>query len=205
MDIFEKLKALSAKKEQGKPEFIIAGLGNPGVEYEKTRHNTGFMAVDALAQRFGFTVNTHKFGALVGDCVIAQKRCLVMKPLTYMNKSGEAIADAMDFYDIPIENIIVIFDDISLDVGSMRLRRKGSSGGHNGIKSIIHNCGSEDFPRIKIGVGMKPHPDYDLAKWVLSRYTDDELKTLGEVFDHSCRAAELILQGRMNEAMNSFN
>jgi PTH1 family peptidyl-tRNA hydrolase len=163
------------------------------------------MAIDALAQRFGFSVNTHKFNALIGDAVIADKRCLVMKPLTYMNKSGEAIADAMDFYDIPTENIIVIFDDISLEVGKMRLRRKGSSGGHNGIKSIIHNCGSEDFPRIKIGVGMKPHPDYDLAKWVLSKYSDDELKTLGEVFDHSNRAAELILQGKMNEAMNSFN
>ncbi len=205
MDIFEKLKALSAKREQGKPEFIIAGLGNPGVEYEKTRHNTGFMAVDALAKRFSFSVNTHKFNALIGDCVIADKRCLVMKPLTYMNKSGEAIADAMDFYDIPPENIIVIFDDISLDVGKMRLRRKGSSGGHNGIKSIIHNCGSEDFPRIKIGVGMKPHPDYDLADWVLSRYSDDELKALTEVFDHSNRAVELILQGKMNEAMNCFN
>lgn len=205
MDIFEKLKALSAKRPQGKPEFIIAGLGNPGVEYESTRHNTGFMAVDALAERFNFSINTHKFGALIGDAVIADKRCLVMKPLTYMNKSGEAIADAMDFYDIPPENIIVLFDDISLDVGKMRLRRKGSSGGHNGIKSIIHNCGSENFPRVKIGVGMKPHPDYDLAKWVLSKYSDDELKTLKEVFDHSNRAVELILQDKMTEAMNAFN
>ena len=163
------------------------------------------MAVDRLAERFGFSVNTHKFNSLIGDAVIAQKRCLVMKPLTYMNKSGEAIADAMDFYGISPENIIVIFDDISLDVGKMRLRRKGSSGGHNGIKSIIHNCGSEDFPRIKIGVGMKPHPDYDLAKWVLSKYSDDEMKLLSEVFDHTGRAVELILQDRINEAMNSFN
>ena len=192
MDIFEKLKSLSAKRPQGKPEFIIAGLGNPGVEYESTRHNTGFMAVDALAERFNFSINTHKFSALVGDAVIADKR-------------GEAIADAMDFYDIPPENIIVLFDDISLDVGKMRLRRKGSSGGHNGIKSIIHNCGSENFPRVKIGVGMKPHPDYDLAKWVLSKYSDDELKTLKEVFDHSNRAVELILQDKMTEAMNAFN
>ncbi|MBQ3937133.1 MAG: aminoacyl-tRNA hydrolase [Ruminococcus sp.] len=205
MDIFEKLKALSAKRPQGKPEYIIAGLGNPGVEYDGTRHNTGFMAVDALAKRFDFSISTHKFGALIGDAVIADKRCLVMKPLTYMNKSGEAIADAMDFYDIPPENIIVLFDDISLDVGKMRLRRKGSSGGHNGIKSIIHNCGSENFPRVKIGVGMKPHPDYDLAKWVLSKYSDDELKTLETVFDHSNRAVELILQDKINEAMNSFN
>ena len=205
MDIFEKLKALSPKRPQGRPEFIIAGLGNPGVEYEKTRHNTGFMAVDALSQRFGFSVNTHKFNALIADTVISDKRCLVMKPLTYMNKSGEAISDAMDFYNIPPENIIVIFDDISLDVGKMRLRRKGSSGGHNGIKSIIHNCGSQDFPRIKIGVGSKPHPDYDLADWVLSRYTDEEIKQLQEVFDHTARAVELILRGNMNEAMNDFN
>lgn len=205
MDIFEKLKALSPKRPQGRPEFIIAGLGNPGVEYEKTRHNTGFMAVDALSQRFGFSVNTHKFNALIADTVISDKRCLVMKPLTYMNKSGEAIADAMDFYNIPPENIIVIFDDISLDVGKMRLRRKGSSGGHNGIKSIIHNCGSQDFPRIKIGVGGKPHPDYDLADWVLSSYSDNELKLLGEVFDHTARAVELILRGNINQAMNDYN
>ena len=205
MDIFEKLKALSPKRPQGRPEFIIAGLGNPGVEYEKTRHNTGFMAVDALSQRFGFSVNTHKFNALIADTVISDKRCLVMKPLTYMNKSGEAISDAMDFYNIPPENIIVIFDDISLDVGKMRLRRKGSSGGHNGIKSIIHNCGSQDFPRIKIGVGGKPHPDYDLADWVLSSYRDNELKLLGEVFDHTARAVELILRGNINQAMNDYN
>ena len=128
-----------------------------------------------------------------------------MKPLTYMNKSGEAISDAMDFYNIPPENIIVIFDDISLDVGKMRLRRKGSSGGHNGIKSIIHNCGSQDFPRIKIGVGGKPHPDYDLADWVLSSYSDNELKLLGEVFDHTARAVELILRGNINQAMNDYN
>ena len=205
MDIFEKLKALSPKRPQGRPEFISAGLGNPGVEYEKTRHNTGFMAVDALSQRFGFSVNTHKFNALIADTVISDKRCLVMKPLTYMNKSGEAISDAMDFYNIPPENIIVIFDDISLDVGKMRLRRKGSSGGHNGIKSIIHNCGSQDFPRIKIGVGGKPHPDYDLADWVLSSYSDNELKLLGEVFDHTARAVELILRGNINQAMNDYN
>ena len=205
MDIFEKLKALSPKRPQGRPEFIIAGLGNPGVEYEKTRHNTGFMAVDALSQRFGFSVNTHKFNALIADTVISDKRCLVMKPLTYMNKSGEAISDAMDFYNIPPENIIVIFDDISLDVGKIRLRRKGSSGGHNGIKSIIHNCGSQDFPRIKIGVGGKPHPDYDLADWVLSSYSDNELKLLGEVFDHTARAVELILRGNINQAMNDYN
>ena len=205
MDIFAKLQALSPKRPQGRPEFIIAGLGNPGVEYEKTRHNTGFMAVDALSQRFGFSVNTHKFNALIADTVISDKRCLVMKPLTYMNKSGEAISDAMDFYNIPPENIIVIFDDISLDVGKMRLRRKGSSGGHNGIKSIIHNCGSQDFPRIKIGVGGKPHPDYDLADWVLSSYSDNELKMLGEVFEHTARAVELILRGNINQAMNDYN
>lgn len=205
MDIFEKLKALSSKHGQGKPEFIIAGLGNPGVEYERTRHNTGFMAVDAIAKRFGFSVDMHKFGALVGDCVIADKRCLVMKPLTYMNKSGEAIADAMDFYGIPVENIIVIFDDIALEPGKLRLRTRGSSGGHNGIKSVIHNCGSENFPRIKIGVGMKPHPDYDLAAWVLSKYTDDEIKALEKVFEYSGSAVELILQGKINEAMNRFN
>ena len=205
MDIFEKLKALSPKRPQGRPEFIIAGLGNPGVEYEKTRHNTGFMAVDALSQRFGFSVNTHKFNALIADTVISDKRCLVMKPLTYMNKSGEAISDAMDFYNIPPENIIVIFDDISLDVGKMRLRRKGSSGGHNGIKSIIHNCGSQDFPRIKIGVGGKPHPDYDLADWVLSTFKKDEMEQLKNAVVSACEAVRLIADGKTDVAMNKFN
>lgn len=207
MDIFEKLKRLSAEREgaSGKPEFIIVGLGNPGVAYENTRHNAGFMAVQALEKKFGINVNTHKFKALVGRGNIGGKSVLVMKPETFMNNSGEAVSEAMDFYKIPIENIIVIFDDISLDVGNMRIRRKGSAGGHNGIKSIIALCGGENFPRVKVGVGKKPHPDYNLADWVLSKFSDEDMKKLAEVDEKTCEAVELMVQGKTSEAMNKFN
>lgn len=208
MDIFEKLKKISAElggNNSAKPEYIIVGLGNPGVQYENTRHNAGFTAVSALEKKYNFSVNYHKFKALTGNASIGGKSCLVMKPETYMNLSGDAVQAAMDFYKIPIEKIIVIFDDISLDVGQMRIRRKGSAGGHNGIKSIIAQCDSEDFPRIKIGVGKKPHPDYNLADWVLSRFTDGELKTLDEVNVKVCQAAELMVQDKISEAMNLFN
>lgn len=207
MDIFEKLKKLSLEHSEpvGKPEFIVVGLGNPGVTYENTRHNAGFMAISALEKKYNFNVTTHKFKALTARAVIGGKNCLVMKPETYMNLSGDAVMEAMNFFKIPLNNIIVLFDDISLDVGHMRIRRKGSAGGHNGIKSIIAQCGGEDFPRIKIGVGKKPSPDYDLADWVLSKFTDDELKTLSDVDGRVCEAVELMVQGRISDAMNSFN
>lgn len=205
MGLFEKLKALSEESRPTKPEFIIAGLGNPGVSYEHTRHNAGFLALDAIEKKYTPTSPEHKFNAVCRRAVIGGKSCLLMRPQTFMNKSGEAVSDAMDFYDIPPENIIVIYDDISLDVGTMRIRRKGSAGGHNGIKSIIELCGSQDFPRIKIGIGGKPHPDYDLADWVLSRFSEEDMKTLAEVFEKSAEALELIVRGETGEAMNRFN
>ena len=205
MGLFEKLKALSEQSQPTKPEFIIAGLGNPGVAYENTRHNAGFLAIDALEKKYSFTPNEHKFNAVCNRAVIGGKSCLIMRPQTFMNKSGEAVSDAMDFYNIAPENIIVIFDDISLDVGAMRIKRKGSAGGHNGIKSIIALCGTQDFPRVKIGIGAKPHPDYDLADWVLSRFSDEDMKKLSEVFDHTAEAVELIVKGETGEAMNRFN
>ena len=208
MDIFEKLKKLSAEMggdKGAKPEYVIVGLGNPGIQYEATRHNAGFMAISVLEKTYNFSVNNHKFKALVGNAVIGGKNCLVMKPETYMNNSGEAVSQAMEFYKIPIENVIVIFDDISLEVGGMRIKRKGSAGGHNGIKSIIALCGGENFPRIKIGVGKKPHPDYDLADWVLSKFPDDDLKKLQNVDEKVCKACEFIVQGKISDAMNSFN
>ncbi|MBQ6634072.1 MAG: aminoacyl-tRNA hydrolase [Ruminococcus sp.] len=205
MGLFEKLKALSEESRPTKPEFIIAGLGNPGVSYEQTRHNAGFLALDAIEKKYTPTSPEHKFNAVCRRAVIGGKSCLLMRPQTFMNKSGEAVSDAMDFYDIPPENIIVIYDDISLDVGTMRIRRKGSAGGHNGIKSIIDLCGSQDFPRIKIGIGGKPHPDYDLADWVLSRFSEEDMKTLAEVFEKSAEALELIVRGETGEAMNRFN
>ena len=181
MDIFEKLKQLSAQRgETGtKPEYIIVGLGNPGIQYEGTRHNAGFITIEALEKKLGFSCDRHKFKAKVGNTVIGGKSCLVMKPETFMNLSGDAVSEAMDFYKIPLENVIVIFDDISLDVGQMRIRRKGSAGGHNGIKSIIAQCDGENFPRIKLGVGKKPNPAYDLAKWVLSKFSEEDKKKTG--------------------------
>ena len=205
MGLFEKLKALSEQSQPTKPEFIIAGLGNPGVAYENTRHNAGFLAIDALEKKYSFTPNEHKFNAVCNRAVIGGKSCLIMRPQTFMNKSGEAVSDAMDFYEIDPENIIVIYDDISLDVGAMRIRRKGSAGGHNGMKSIIALCGTQDFPRVKIGIGAKPHPDYDLADWVLSRFSDEDMKKLSEVFNHTAEAVELIIKGETGEAMNRFN
>lgn len=203
-DIFSKLSKEN-EPQGGKPEFIIVGLGNPGIDYERTRHNAGFMAIASIEEKLGISVNTYKFKAKTAVTAIGGKQCLVMKPETYMNLSGEAVSQAMNFYKIPIENVLVIFDDISLDVGVMRIRRKGSAGGHNGLKSIIECCGSEDFPRIKIGVGKKPHPDYDLKDWVLGKFTDDEKKKLAGVFDNVLPAAELIVQGKTGEAMNKFN
>lgn len=186
-------------------DYLIVGLGNPGRDYETTRHNAGFLAVDALAEDAGFTVKQLKWKALIGECRLGGSRCLVMKPQTFMNNSGEAVRDCAQFYKIPPENIIVIYDDVSLDVGRLRIRRKGSDGGHNGIKSIIYLLGSDQFPRVKIGVGKKPHPDYDLAAWVLSRFSAEEQKTLKEVWPKAAGAVRLIAQGKAEEAMNRFN
>lgn len=207
MDIFEKLRQLSAARgETGvKPEFIIAGLGNPGIQYDNSRHNAGFIAVEALEKKLGFSCDRHKFRAKVATVSVGGKSCLVMKPETFMNLSGDAVGEAMDFYKIPLENIIVMFDDISLEPGQLRIRRKGSAGGHNGIKSIIARCDGEEFPRIKIGVGKKPHPDYDLAKWVLGKFGDEDRKKIDEAAEKACQALELMVQGKISEAMNRFN
>lgn len=206
MSIWDVFNKLSAEKQQtGKIEYIITGLGNPGIQYENSRHNAGFMAVSALEKKYAFSVKTHKFKSLVGEAVIGGKRCLVMKPETYMNNSGEAVSLAMNFYKVPLENVIVMFDDISLEPSQMRIRRKGSSGGHNGLKSIIALCDGEDFPRIKIGVGKKPHPDYNLADWVLGKFSEDDQKKINEVCKKACEAAELIVQGKISDAMNKFN
>lgn len=202
-DAFERISKNSAA--QGRIEYIIAGLGNPGVAYENTRHNAGFIAVSRLEEKQGFKVQQHKFKALVGETVIAGKRCLVMKPETFMNLSGEAVSQAAEFYKIAPENIIVMFDDISLEPGKLRIRRKGSAGGHNGIKSIIECLDSEDFPRIKIGVGAKPHKDYNLADWVLSHFSDDEMKLMNDAADKACKALEYIVSGETDKAMNEFN
>ncbi|MCD7741860.1 MAG: aminoacyl-tRNA hydrolase [Ruminococcus sp.] len=202
-DAFDRIS--SGKKEMGRIEYIIAGLGNPGVQYEGSRHNAGFMAITRLEEKYGFEVKTHKFKSLVGEAVLSNKRCLVMKPETYMNNSGEAIEAARDFYKLPIENVIIVFDDISLEPGHVRIRRKGSSGGHNGLKSIIAYCGSDEFPRIKLGVGAKPHPEYDLADWVLGHFTDEQQKAFDSRLDDVCSALELMVDGQIADAMNRYN
>lgn len=186
-------------------DFIIAGLGNPGAKYEMTRHNAGFLAMDLLAIEEGADIKKLKHHALVCDMMINGKRCLVMKPQTMMNNSGEAVAEAARFYKVEPENVIILFDDISLDVGQTRIRRKGSAGGHNGIKSIIAHLGSENFPRIKIGVGKKPSPDYDLVNWVLGRFPKELEGDLKKSLENSTKALRLIVDGEIDKAMNLYN
>ena len=186
-------------------EYLIVGLGNPGDKYEFTRHNAGFMCLDFLADKLDFKINKLKYKSLLADVDIRGHRCLIMKPQTFMNNSGEAVRDAAQFYKIPPENVIVIYDDISLDVGKIRVRRKGSDGGHNGIKSIIYHLNSDNFPRIKVGVGKKPAEWEDLADWVLSRFTNDELKTLHDVAEKVCKNLPIMLDGKIDEAMNRMN
>ena len=187
------------------PEFLIVGLGNPGEKYEYTRHNAGFLTLDRLCVEENFKINKIKHKALLGDVKIGGHRCIVMKPQTFMNNSGEAVREAAGFYKIPPQNIIVVFDDISLPCGKIRIRRKGSDGGHNGIKSIIYHLKSNEFPRVKVGVGAKPHPDYDLADWVLSTFKKDELEELKKSVSDAFEAIRLITQSKTDEAMNRFN
>ena len=193
------------KKLTGSVEYLIVGLGNPDRKYENTRHNCGWLALDFIAEKLGCKVNKIKFKSFVGEAAVGGKKVLLIKPTTYMNNSGQAVVEAMNFYKIKPENVIVIFDDISLDVGKMRIRQKGSDGGQKGMRSIIYLSGSDAFPRIKIGIGAKPNPNWDLADWVLSKFTDDERKTLDTIFDNAYRAVELILDGKIDRAMNLYN
>lgn len=198
-------KPKSGTAPHGAVEFIIVGLGNPGREYESTRHNAGFLAVDNLADRLGVKVDRLKFKSLCGDAMIGEHRVLLMKPSTFMNNSGEAVREAMRFYKLTADHLLVLFDDVSLDVGRLRIRRQGSDGGHNGIKSIIYLIGADDFPRVKIGVGKKPHPDYDLAAWVLGKFQKADSELLDKVFDTAAEAAVLIVSGEIETAMNRYN
>lgn len=186
-------------------EYLIVGLGNPDRKYENTRHNSGFIMLDYIADKLGVKVNRVKFKSTVGEARIGSHRVLLMKPSTYMNNSGQAVVEAMNFYKIPAENVIVLLDDINLDVGKMRIRSKGSDGGQNGMKNIIYLSGSDKFPRIKIGIGKKPNSEYDLAAWVLSRFSKDEIKKLEAVAENSYDSVELIMDGNISEAMNRYN
>lgn len=204
MDIFAQLSASSAQAG-GKPQWLIVGLGNPGMTYENTRHNAGFMTLDALAKAHSTDITRMKFKAYCGDIVLGGQKCLLLKPNTFMNNSGEAVEAAMQFYKLDMDHVIVVYDDISLDVGKLRIRRKGSDGGHNGIKSIIALTGSQDFARIKVGVGKKPHKDYNLADWVLSKFTKDEMPQVEAACKNACECLELMVQGKTDAAMNKHN
>ncbi len=206
-DIFELFKKIE-KKQDLAPQpvtYMVAGLGNPGDKYLKTRHNAGFMALDVIGEKHNFKINKLKFKSLCGEAVIGGVRVLFLKPQTFMNNSGEAVKEAASFYKIPPENIIVVFDDISLDPGKIRIRKKGSDGGHNGIKSIIYYLGSDKFPRIKIGVGAKPHPEYDLADWVLGEIPSELRETFTGALISASEALELVLKGDADSAMAKFN
>ena len=188
----------------GPVEFLIVGLGNPGDQYENTRHNAGFITLDVIAEKAGARVDRIKFKGLCGEGMLGGKKVLFLKPSTFMNLSGQSVQEAMSFYKLPPEKVLVIFDDISLDPGKLRIRRKGSDGGHNGIKNIIYLSGKDTFPRIKMGVGKKPNPGWDLADWVLSRFTEDEQKALLDAAGKAASAAELIVQGNIDKAMNLY-
>ena len=204
-DIFKKLEAGRAAQSNTPITHLIVGLGNPGKQYTHTRHNAGFLCVDALASIKGWTIDRAKYQALVGEVTIADHRILVMKPQTLMNASGLAVAEAARFYKIPTENIIVVCDDINLPVGGMRVRGKGSDGGQRGLRSIIREIGSDNFPRIRIGVGCKPNPDYDLADWVLSTFAPSELEKLRALFPIACEGIEHLIGGDLDGAMQICN
>ena len=199
--LFDKLK----KSFDSSFDMMIVGLGNPGIEYDVTRHNVGFAAMDAIYEKFECSCKKMKFEAFMGDAVIGKKRVLLLKPLTYMNNSGRAVLAAAQFYKIPLENILVMYDDISLDPGTVRIRRQGSAGGHNGIKDIIEVFGKDTFPRIKIGVGAKPHPDYDLKDWVLSRFKAEEKEAIDKALETTVKAANELLSRGIDSAMNKYS
>lgn len=184
--------------------YIIAGLGNPTREYDKTRHNVGFSVIDVLADRYNMDVSERKHKAFCGRGAIEGQKVVLMKPQTYMNLSGESIRAAMDFYKADPEDVLIIYDDVSLEPGQLRIRQKGSAGGHNGIKNIISHLGTQEFPRIKVGVGAKP-PRMDLADYVLSRFSQGEQKLMEEAFKEAAEAAVMIMTDGLDRAMNHFN
>ena len=185
--------------------FVIIGLGNPGKKYENTRHNAGFLALDALADKYGISISEKKHKALCGSGVVEGNKVLLVKPQTFMNVSGESVRSVMDFYKIdPEEDMLVIYDDISLAPGNIRIRKKGSAGGHNGIKSIIAHIGTQNFMRIKVGVGEKPS-GWDLADYVLGHFSDEDNTKLKEIMPDIIQAAALMVQGDVDKAMNDFN
>lgn len=204
-DIFKKIEKENEARATQPISHIVVGLGNPGDKYFYTRHNAGFLAMDYVSQKCDVKVNKSKFHALVGEGTIAGKRVLLMKPQTLMNASGNAVSEAAAFYKIPVENIIVMSDDVNLDVGRMRVRKNGSDGGQKGLRSIIECMGSDNFPRLRFGVGKKPHPDYDLADWVLGNFSEEDKKTLFNCFETAYSGIEKMILGDVDGAMQICN
>ena len=186
-------------------DFLVVGLGNPGVQYENTRHNAGFMVADRLMEKCGGDFNKHKMESVYGECQVGKNRVLVMSPQTYMNNSGTAVSAVMNFYKIPDDKIIIVSDDISLPVGKIRIRRKGSHGGHNGLRDIFELLGTDDIMRVKIGVGEKPHPHYDLAAWVLGKFPKEDLDNLNTALENGASAIEEIIKRGIDFAMNKYS
>ena len=204
-NIFDLFKKIEKKADTTPVSFIIAGLGNPGAQYEKTRHNVGFVAIDYIADKLGVRIDRAKFHSLTAEAKIGEVRVLLMKPQTFMNNSGVAIGEAASFYKIPPERVLVLHDEISFDPGMLRIRRKGSAGGHNGLKSIIAHLSSEDFPRVKIGVGKKPTPEYDLADWVLGKLPKEDSELIDSKRESILDAARLIAEGKIDDAMQRYS
>ena len=202
MGLFDRFRNQESK---GQEFYCIVGLGNPGRQYEETKHNVGFKVIDRLAEKYDIKVDKFKNKAFVGDGMIRNKRVLLVKPQTFMNLSGESVVQALEFYKLDAQKLIVLYDDVSLDPGKLRIRRKGSHGGHNGIRSIIDLTGRDDFPRVKIGVGKKPHPDYDLAKWVLGKFPKEDQEKLDQAAENAGECVKLMVQGKTDEAMNKYN
>ena len=204
-NIFDLFKKIEQKSDTSPVSFIVVGLGNIGKQYEKTRHNAGFLAIDYIAEQLGVKIDRVKFHSTVAEASVDGVRVLLMKPTTLMNNSGVAAGEAAAFYKIPPERVLILHDEISFDPGVIRIRRKGSAGGHNGLKSIIAHLGSDEFPRIKIGVGKKPSPDYDLVDFVLGRFSQADLETLANKSADISAAIELMLDGKTEEAMNKYS
>ena len=190
---------------KGGAEWIVAFLGNPGLKYNGTRHNAGFMAADAMEKKLGVSINKMRFKALTQTVDISGKKVLLMKPQTYMNLSGDAIVQAANFYKVPPERVIVVSDETALPIGRLRIRRGGSAGGHNGLKSVIARLGTDQFPRIRLGVGDKPHPDYDLADWVLSNIPKEDQEAFQTALHHAAEAALCIVENGTEKAAAAYN
>ena len=206
-DIFDLFRKISTESTgaTGPVTHLIVGLGNPGDKYFHTRHNAGFLTLDYVEQKMGIRANTSKFHALVGDGMLCGKHVMLLRPQTYMNSSGEAVREAANFYHIPPEHVLVVSDDISLEVGRLRVREKGSDGGQRGLRSIITLMGNDTCPRIRLGVGKKPHPDYDLADWVLSEFSKDDQEKIFACFSKAYDGLVKILEGDIDAAMQICN